>query len=165
MKILVTGAGGLIGSEAVDHYCSQGYKVYGIENNQRQIFFGEKGSTLLRLSQLEKYSNFTEVPYKGMSQALNDLLGKNIQIGFITGETQQRTDLIMLANTTLQTFRGIPSWSKCLGIDKKYTGQFLMITRASADTAFVSKMKKLVDEFVKDPDTVEYFKLNGFSRH
>ena len=58
MKILVTGAGGLIGSEAVDHYCSQGYKVYGIENNQRQIFFGEKGSTLLRLSQLEKYSNF-----------------------------------------------------------------------------------------------------------
>jgi CDP-paratose 2-epimerase len=58
MKILVTGAGGLIGSEAVDHYCSQGHEVYGIENNQRQIFFGEKGSTLLRLSQLEKYSNF-----------------------------------------------------------------------------------------------------------
>jgi CDP-paratose 2-epimerase len=58
MKILVTGAGGLIGSEAVDHYCSQGYEVYGIENNQRQIFFGEKGSTLFRLSQLEKYSNF-----------------------------------------------------------------------------------------------------------
>ena len=38
MKILVTGAGGLIGSEAVNHYCSQGYEVYGIENNQRQIF-------------------------------------------------------------------------------------------------------------------------------
>jgi len=59
MKILVTGAGGLIGSEAVDYYCSQGHGVYGIENNQRQIFFGEKGSTLSRLSQLkEKHNNF-----------------------------------------------------------------------------------------------------------
>ncbi len=28
--ILVTGAGGLIGSEAVEHYCSKEFKVYGI---------------------------------------------------------------------------------------------------------------------------------------
>ena len=53
MKILITGAGGLIGSEAVDYYCSQGHEVYGIENNQRQVFFGEKGSTLSRLNQLQ----------------------------------------------------------------------------------------------------------------
>lgn len=60
MKILITGAGGLIGSEAVDYYCSQGHEVYGIDNNQRQIFFGEKGSTLSRLTQLkQKYNNFT----------------------------------------------------------------------------------------------------------
>ena len=60
MKILITGAGGLIGSEAVDYYCSQGHEVYGIDNNQRQIFFGEKGSTLSRLTQLkEKHNNFT----------------------------------------------------------------------------------------------------------
>ena len=57
-NILITGAGGLIGSEAVEYYCSQGHQVFGIENNQRQIFFGEKGSTLSRLSQLKKYSNF-----------------------------------------------------------------------------------------------------------
>jgi CDP-paratose 2-epimerase len=58
MNILITGAGGLIGSEAVEYYCSQGHSVFGIENNQRQIFFGEKGSTLSRLNQLKKYSNF-----------------------------------------------------------------------------------------------------------
>jgi hypothetical protein len=43
MKILVTGAGGLIGSEAVENYCNRGKNVYGIENNQREIFFGPKG--------------------------------------------------------------------------------------------------------------------------
>jgi CDP-paratose 2-epimerase len=59
MKILITGAGGLIGSEAVEYYCIQGHEVYGIENNQRQVFFGEKGSTIKRLIQLEsKYDNF-----------------------------------------------------------------------------------------------------------
>jgi CDP-paratose 2-epimerase len=59
MKILITGAGGLIGSEAVDYFATHGQQVYGIENNQRQIFFGEKGSTLLRLNKLiTTYSNF-----------------------------------------------------------------------------------------------------------
>ena len=59
MKILITGAGGLIGSEAVDYYCSQGHNVIGIDNNQRQVFFGEKGSTLSRIAQLKnKHKSF-----------------------------------------------------------------------------------------------------------
>jgi tripartite-type tricarboxylate transporter receptor subunit TctC len=148
---------------------TSGLTCESLRNRNNKYFIGSagtgSGSSFPAVIVIEKYPNFTEVPYKGMSQALNDLLGKSIHIGFVSGETQQRTDLVMLANTTSQTFRGIPSWSKCLGIDKKYTGQFLMITRASSDAVFVSKMKKLVDEFVKDPETVEYFKLNGFSRH
>jgi CDP-paratose 2-epimerase len=73
-NILITGAGGLIGSEAVDYYCSQGFKVYGIENNQRQVFFGEKGSTLSQLQQLKlKHSNFTnfEVDIRDKQNVLN----------------------------------------------------------------------------------------------
>jgi tripartite-type tricarboxylate transporter receptor subunit TctC len=146
---------------------TSGLTCESLRNRDKNYFIGSSGtgsgSSFPAVIVKEKYSNFTEVPYKGVSQALNDLLGKNIQVVFVTGDTQQRPDLIMLANTTSHTFRGVPSWSKCLGIDKKYTGQFLMVTRASSDTAFVSKMKKLVDEFVKDKETVEYFKSNGFT--
>lgn len=48
MKILVTGSAGLIGSEAVVFYCSQGYSVYGIDNNMREVFFGSRGDTSKR---------------------------------------------------------------------------------------------------------------------
>ena len=58
-KILVTGSSGLIGSEVVSFFCSNGYEVYGIDNNMRQKFFGEKGSTLSTLSRLkEENKNF-----------------------------------------------------------------------------------------------------------
>ena len=61
-NILITGAGGLIGSEAVEYYCTQGFTVYGIENNQREVFFGPKGSTQARLNYLKTtYKNFTNL--------------------------------------------------------------------------------------------------------
>ena len=50
MKILVTGSGGLIGSEAVEYYCNKGCNVVGIDNNKREYFFGQSGSILLRLN-------------------------------------------------------------------------------------------------------------------
>jgi CDP-paratose 2-epimerase len=46
MKIvLVTGSAGLIGSEAVRFFCKRGFTVVGIDNNMRQVFFGEDAST------------------------------------------------------------------------------------------------------------------------
>jgi len=42
---IVTGAGGLIGSEAVDHFVAEGFDVVGIENDMRARFFGPESST------------------------------------------------------------------------------------------------------------------------
>ena len=60
MKVLVTGAGGLIGSEAV-RYFSKNNVVWGIDNNMRAVFFGPKGDvteTISKLSLLENYTHF-----------------------------------------------------------------------------------------------------------
>jgi len=46
MKIaLITGSAGLIGSEAVRFFCERGFLAVGVDNNMRQIFFGEEAST------------------------------------------------------------------------------------------------------------------------
>ena len=45
MKALVTGSGGLIGSECVRFLCEEGWDVAGIDNDMRRSFFGEQAST------------------------------------------------------------------------------------------------------------------------
>lgn len=63
MKVLVTGSSGLIGSEAVLQYDSQGHTVVGIDNNQRAEFFGPKGDTTWNLARLrERTSSFSHHP-------------------------------------------------------------------------------------------------------
>ena len=52
MNILVTGSSGLIGSEAVEHFDRQGHRVFGIDNNMRQVFFGPQGDTTWNLARL-----------------------------------------------------------------------------------------------------------------
>src|SRR2546423_15515805 len=42
---IITGAGGLIGSEAVEHFIGAGFDVVGIENDMRAQFFGPESST------------------------------------------------------------------------------------------------------------------------
>src|SRR3712207_6119429 len=42
---IVTGSGGLIGSETVKHFAQQGFDVIGLENDMRAQFFGPDAST------------------------------------------------------------------------------------------------------------------------
>jgi len=58
-KILVTGSSGLIGSEVCIHFGELGWEVHGIDNNQRAVFFGDKGDTRWNQQRLQKtISNF-----------------------------------------------------------------------------------------------------------
>ncbi|MDG4656627.1 NAD-dependent epimerase/dehydratase family protein [Ectobacillus antri] len=52
--VLVTGAAGLIGSEAVEFFIMQGFDVVGIDNNMRQMFFGDEGTTVWNSERLKK---------------------------------------------------------------------------------------------------------------
>jgi len=43
--VIITGANGLVGSEAVSFFSKKKYTVIGIDNNLRKFFFGQDGST------------------------------------------------------------------------------------------------------------------------
>jgi len=43
--LLVTGSSGLIGSEVCVHFAERGWRVVGLDNNQREVFFGPQGDT------------------------------------------------------------------------------------------------------------------------
>ncbi|MBT0663714.1 NAD-dependent epimerase/dehydratase family protein [Geobacter pelophilus] len=59
-SVLVTGSSGLIGSEVVTYFHNLGFKVHGIDNNQRAVFFGVQGDTRWSLQRLvENLPNFS----------------------------------------------------------------------------------------------------------
>jgi CDP-paratose 2-epimerase len=75
---LVTGAGGLIGSEAVKFLTEKGLDVVGIDNDMRAYFFGEEASTRWRLEQLKDQPRFRHAPldirdHAGLARLFADL--------------------------------------------------------------------------------------------
>ena len=60
MKILITGSGGLIGSELCDYFDKLNYKIIGIDNDQRKLFFGKNGSVNWKIKELKQnLKNYT----------------------------------------------------------------------------------------------------------
>tara|TARA_B100001093_G_scaffold519542_1_gene609037 strand:- start:2022 stop:3074 length:1053 start_codon:yes stop_codon:yes gene_type:complete len=53
MKVLVTGSSGLIGSEVCSYFAERGHQIFGVDNNQRAVFFGLQGDTTWRLKELQ----------------------------------------------------------------------------------------------------------------
>jgi CDP-paratose 2-epimerase len=51
--ILVTGSAGLIGTEAVRFFATEGFDIIGIDNDMRRVFFGEEASTAWSRQRLE----------------------------------------------------------------------------------------------------------------
>jgi len=57
--ILVTGSGGLVGSETALFFLDKGYEVVGIDNDMRKQFFGAEGSTKWMVdNKLKLYDNY-----------------------------------------------------------------------------------------------------------
>ena len=61
MRVLVTGAGGLIGSEAANHWIKQGVEVFGVDNNTRQELFGPGGNVTPVIDALKKNRNYQHI--------------------------------------------------------------------------------------------------------
>jgi CDP-paratose 2-epimerase len=58
-RLLVTGSGGLIGSEVVSYFAEQGMDVIGVDSNMRADFFGPNGDTTWNIGRLEQeFKNF-----------------------------------------------------------------------------------------------------------
>lgn len=82
---LVTGAGGLIGSEAVTFLAAKGFDVRGIDNDTRAALFGPEASTAWRLEQLASaHTSFRNVPidirdFEAVSRLVSDL-GENLSL-------------------------------------------------------------------------------------
>lgn len=53
-KVLVTGSGGLIGSESVRFFSRKGFDIIGVDNNMREYFFGRESSTKWSVAELKK---------------------------------------------------------------------------------------------------------------
>src|SRR5688500_1603149 len=51
-RVLVTGSCGLIGSEVAIYFGRAGFKVVGVDNNYRSVFFGSEGDTSWSLQRL-----------------------------------------------------------------------------------------------------------------
>jgi CDP-paratose 2-epimerase len=78
---IVTGSGGLIGSESVRRFIADGWDVVGIENDMRARFFGEEASTAHVTEELrEGYPEFRSLDLdirdaEGVSRAFAELAG------------------------------------------------------------------------------------------
>ncbi|HVV25589.1 MAG TPA: NAD-dependent epimerase/dehydratase family protein [Candidatus Saccharimonadales bacterium] len=62
--VLVTGSGGLIGSEAAKFFAEKGFQVVGVDNDMRSYFFGKEASTDWNRQKVEKQLKDQYIHYK-----------------------------------------------------------------------------------------------------
>lgn len=91
--VIVTGSGGLIGSEAALFYGKAGYKVVGIDNDMRQYFFGQEASTSWNRERIskelgDKYEH-NEVDIRN-PEAINAIFSK------------YKSDIVLIVHTAAQ---------------------------------------------------------------
>lgn len=108
-----------------------------------------------------KNASITEVPYKGAPMQITDLLSNQIQLSFLSSLSLDRPDLTIIANTSSKSLDGVPGWGECMGVDGTLRNQYMIVTNSDASDEYVTKINQVVNKFVKDPDTIKYFKESG----
>lgn len=78
-KILVTGSGGLVGSEVVRHFAPLASEVVGIDNDSRGKWFGKDGSVGSSIIQLAELTNYKHLSIDVSNFEAIDQLVKDFQ--------------------------------------------------------------------------------------
>ena len=118
--VLVTGSGGLVGSEAVRYYAPRADLVLGIDNDMRAAFFGPEASTAWSVKQLqERFDNYRhhgiDIRDGAAVQALFSEYGADIRLVVHTAAQPSHdwaasdplTDFTVNANGTLQLLEAV----------------------------------------------------------
>lgn len=135
-----------------------------LRNDPRPFFIGSSGKNSITSIPanfvIEKYKNYTEVPYKGIGEAIVDLLGGRLDIIFLsTRLDKENPRLQVLANSSLSRYDGLISIKECLGVNKGSTSHWVVATNKDASDEFVSYINKLGQEYNADDNTKAFFKL------
>lgn len=110
----------------------------------------------------EKYLHIIEVPYKGSGQMTTDMLSGQIA-GTFYNSMPERPDIVLLANTSLQSSYGVPSITECFGIQESLKTQYLLVANKQMNSEFMKNLNMLSIKFVKDTDTIDHFKTQGIT--
>jgi len=72
---VITGSAGLIGSEASKFFANLGFEVAGIDNDMRQVFFGEDASTKATRERLQEALGKRYIHYDSDMRQYDDVQG------------------------------------------------------------------------------------------
>ena len=123
-QILVTGSGGLVGSETVRFYCGKGYNVIGIDNDMRKYFFGDIASTAWNVEKLKELfpNNYTHfnIDIRDYKEIENLYQKYNFELIIHTASQpshdwaarEPQTDFSVNANGTLNMLEGFRKYAE-----------------------------------------------------
>ena len=83
---VITGSGGLIGSEAAAYFGELGFDISGVDNDMRRVFFGEEASTAWNLENLKTrlgvryHHEAMDIRNRDGIQSLFQKLGKSVSL-------------------------------------------------------------------------------------
>jgi CDP-paratose 2-epimerase len=151
--LLVTGSAGLVGSEAVVKLSKDYDLVYGIDNNQRKIFFGKTGDTSIRRNEIKKkINNYLHLDFDIRNKKkVFDLISKIKPIHIIHAAGQPSHDLA--ARIPFEDYNiNATGTLNLLEAIRKYTPKsifvFLSTNKVYGDGPNFLKIKELKSRFI-----------------